>query len=155
MQDPLQKDLVDVSLMIDGHAELLDGNLYKDVALPGSDIKYALENYLHRAPQFMPFKDQEENFYLINKNNIIYLKLHEDSLSKKSNPSVPSKSIQLDLTDDKTLTGNTCNPLSEGKKRMSDYVNRESFFLLIDIDGTKVYVNKLYMLKISETGKTD
>ena len=52
----LQKDLIHVSLRMRGQSELLEGELYKDVASPGSDIKYAVENYLHRALQFMPLK---------------------------------------------------------------------------------------------------
>lgn len=63
----LQKDLIHVSLKLHGKSELLEGELYKDVAFPGSEIKYALENYLDRSSQFMPFKDQQANFSLINK----------------------------------------------------------------------------------------
>ena len=146
----LQKDLIQVSLRMHGQRELLEGELYKDVAFPGSDIKYAVENYLHRAPQFMPFKDQQANFWLLNKENIVYLKLLQTP-NKNSQDTTDAKRVRIYLDNDEILTGNTCKTLSERKQRISDYVNQDTTFVLINADNLNVYINKAYVLKITES----
>ncbi len=108
-----------------------------------------LESFLnHEGERFFPFRQEEGQVRLINKNNVVYLETDETEPVEKELLSSPI-GIEVVINQNMRVKGLIYSNLPADTLRVSDYINQDDRFLAIYAESGKYIVNMdrvLYVL---------
>ncbi len=104
-----------------------------------------LFEFLNKKQEFIPVKRCiNEEFFILNSDDIIYIKEKEKSTAQVQ------RKIVLYLKNNFHMELDHINPLPDSQSRVLDYLNQETHFLLFYWNDLKIFINKSKILKVKE-----
>jgi hypothetical protein len=109
-----------------------------------------LLDILNSKASFVPVQGfQADEFFLVNKEEIMCLELEERDLPEQT-MLAPEIAVQVELTFGKILDGNFFLDMPPERSRLSDYVNFSPQFLYLCREEGDIIVNKAYLFTVKE-----